>query len=173
MTIGEEQISSDDNIPIYGATGSNEMWSQSIVPGVTRVYVGVSLYMNKVGSPTDNVIVDIRSSHGGASLATVSIAASSIVNLDLNDFLFSAPITLTGGSTYYIEASRSGGRDTVNRVDAYRNTLTDAYTGGICEGRQSGSWSTFNYDLRFRTYIGPQHYVYPLRPRAFSPGIAR
>jgi hypothetical protein len=131
---------------IQGGTGTTQAQAQSFT-GFTSLS-GVVLTLAKTGTPADNLVVDLVSTLDGSSLATVSIAGSSLTTtLTLTTCTFTVPATgLTAGNTYYIQLTRSGARDTSNyyRVSAGG---TSSYSGGAEWVNNSGSWTENSYDF--------------------------
>lgn len=85
-----------------------------------------------VGSPSDNLVVEIWSSSGSlpsASLKSASVAAAALPALDVMDWVewsFDSSLLLSPATTYFVVVSRSGG------------AAGDAYRLGMFEG-ESGS----------------------------------
>jgi len=106
---------------IYGSGGlQEEQASNFIIPAGGGIVTSVIMYLKKNNSPADNVVCEILADSGGnptgASQGTVSVAASTVpTSVGAVTFTFASPLTLTAG-TYWVKASRSGSRDTTNRV---------------------------------------------------------
>jgi len=125
---------------VQGGTGTSQALAEEFT-GVTDAYA-VTFQLKKVGTPSDNVVVDIVSSLGGSSLATANIAGSSLSTSFTNTtFSFSSPATgLSSGTTYYVQVTRSGSRDTSNYYTVSTTTPSTNYTGNIWTN-DSGSWT--------------------------------
>jgi hypothetical protein len=165
-TVDVQQSSGTTQALLYGGTsGGNEAYSQSFIPSGNVTATGVTLSMLKIdGSPTDNVVVTLRSSHGGASLASGSIPASAIGAATAYYFIpFTSSASLSSGTTYYIEITRSGSRDTSNCIRINYEFNTDNYANGVFEAQTSGSFSALGQDANFKlhttapTKIEPQY----------------
>lgn len=150
---------------VLGGTGSSgesaQQRSQEFkAMGSTVVAVAFKLW--KTGSPTDNLIVTITASPGGASLGSKSIASSSLTAGALNTFTLDTPATVTPGTNYYAEVSRSGTRDTSNYWSIYLDLSTYMYPQDIWI-KNNGSWSldATTSDYHFIIYLrgNPQEEV--------------
>ncbi len=149
-----------------GTAGSSELSqqiAQSFKINATSTITAVTLTLAKVASPTDNLTVDIVSSLGGSSLATGSIAAASLTTSPVAYTISISSVSLTGGSTYYIQLSRTGTRDAVNYFAPYHTG--DTYSDGTAQVRDNNSWTALTSgDLVFTltgakgvTKIEPQY----------------
>jgi hypothetical protein len=125
---------------------------QSFIPTKT-VLTRVELYIRKVGSPTTDVVLSVRSSLTGADLISVSKPASQIpTRKGWVEFNFSN-LTVTSGVTYYLVLKTTGG----NKINCYiwgcgSNTL---YTNGMrwCGFLDGIIWmQNPKYDFCFKTY---------------------
>lgn len=108
----------------------------------------VDIKLGKIGSPTDNILLDVRSgSCSGTSLGQVTLASSSIVAAASGRaktyyrFTFTTPISITGTTKYYITVARSGAYDLTNNIivgstTVNLNSSTDYYS------KRSGTWSS-------------------------------
>lgn len=69
--------------------------------------------LRKVGTPGDSVSVSIYTDSGGVpgtSLGNASVSAAGIsANSAWTEFIFSTPVALTGGTTYWLIVERTGG----------------------------------------------------------------
>lgn len=120
--------------------------AQSFVIRNACTLSGVRMTIKKVGAPGDNLQVDIVSTLGGSSLATGSIAGSSLTTSMAQVDIAFASFTPTLGTTYYVQLTRSGARDTSNY---YVIEGDSAFNDQIGQGwtRANNAWATFNYDL--------------------------
>jgi len=122
--------------------------SQSFVnPGsgtyqVTKVTLHVS---RKSAPPTANLVVYLGTAHAGGAIAssTVNIAPSAVTNTSGGsswqtlDVVFSAPVTLNKGATYYLNVSSATGSNKPYYIDV---SATDTYSGGTYSGGARDLW---------------------------------
>lgn len=134
--------------------------AQSFKPSSSNVLNKVSLYIKKVGTPSD-IAIKIVADNGGkpnnSALATGSISSSSVAGLyGFVDATLNTNPSLTAGQTYWIIAVAS-----VNASNYYMWGMdnTDSYTNGT--GKYSSNWSANNAswtatggDLDFQAYMG-------------------
>jgi hypothetical protein len=139
------------------ATYNNMLFSthwggQSFKPTKT-VLTRAELYIRKVGSPTTDVVLSVRSSLTGADLVSISKPASAIsttsswVNFDFTD------LSVTPGNTYYLVLRTSGGTSTNCYYWGYSNT--NPYANGLYSFSFDGgsTWTNYaTYDFCFKTY---------------------
>jgi len=162
------QVPSEDQVQatvgstllLYGGSGSNEAIAQSFIPSATATHSGVSIRFGKGGTPTDNLVVEIRQAHGGDLLATGTLTAGP---LPVGEYFipFTTPTQLNGGTTYYIEITRSGARDTSNYWNIVCNT-SNPYSSGVAERNDSGTWTVLtSTDIVFRTHLAPLTKIRP------------
>jgi hypothetical protein len=120
----------------------------------------ISVYVQTVGSPTDNLKVSVcvnptDANHDkvpGAELASATLAAASVPpSYAWVDLVLSSPYTLAAGSSYFLVVSRSGAQDAANY---YSLTLDGAqgYGAGPCLAYGASTWSGVAADLPFRLY---------------------
>lgn len=131
---------------IYGTGGTSEAQATKFSIGANGASITTALiYLKKQNSPTDNVVCTIVLDSGGnptgASQGTVSVAASTVsTSVGPITFTFSSPITLATG-TYWVIVSRSGSRDTTNRVtlanDGASVTTSDKQSNSAVWANQS------------------------------------
>lgn len=138
--------------PISGASGSNEEQAQSFQLVLEWTVSTLELFLSKIGSPTDNLFVDIVSTLGGSVIATsntVSAAGLSSTAAWIA-FTFSSPPSLSAGTTYYIVLRRSGARDLSNQA-LWEAKASNPYAAGSHFIKASGAWgSAQTDDLTFR-----------------------
>jgi hypothetical protein len=131
---------------VTGSTGTVEALAQGFNLTTSATVSAADLYVRKVNSPTDNLVLDLVSTVGGSSLATATVAASSLsTTAAFVSFTFSTPATLAAGN-YFLQLTRSGARDTGNRCQWYNSGASDVYAGGEAWVRNSGSWSLLTTD---------------------------
>jgi hypothetical protein len=140
-----QQLSSTTGYTI-GETSSSEAVAQSFTTSGAIDVNEIRVPIQKFGSPTDNVSLQIwsdSSSTPNASLATADNlytgANISITNSWLT-FQFAAPVSLSASTKYWIVVQRSGAVDAVNYYRWVANG-TGVYAGGGRSLRVSGVWS--------------------------------
>jgi hypothetical protein len=134
------------------ATYSNKWIAQSFKPS-EGLLTRIELYIDKLGSPTTNIIVSIRNSLTGPDLAVSSKPASQIpstinwIEFDIND------ISVTPENTYYIVLRTSDG-SIINAYEWGFGYYTSYTRGSFWKSDNSGSsWSEYTYyDFCFKTY---------------------
>ena len=139
---------------VQGGTASsgqtNQARGQSFKIRATSTITAVNLRLSKTGTPTDTLNIDITSSLGGSSLANANINISTLTTSFVTTTLtFGTPVSLTGGSTYYLEFTRSGARDTSN----YPNVEAEAikvYADGDGQLRNNNTWQAAVQDHYFQ-----------------------
>jgi hypothetical protein len=145
-----------------GETNFTELAQTFVAPGsIARV----ELYLEKVGSPTDNVLVSIQTVSGsdptGTVLASTQIDGSTLsTTAALVSFLL--PAGLTQSTTYAIVVSRSGAASALN---FYRWSYSNAsvYADGTGKRKDGGSWEGIGSgsagDYRFLVYQATTIYL--------------
>lgn len=146
---GISQYGSDHYAAINGLANP---YNQSI-KGTGQKLTDIAIMLSKIGSPTENVTVSVRSTVGGADLASATISSSEIATtpMSINKTL-SSPITLTNNVTYYIIVS------TTNATSAYNIyfTIGNPYADGNMQRFDTGAWVNMpDYDLYFKTNANP------------------
>jgi hypothetical protein len=128
-----------------GGTATSGQTGQAIAQAfqvrTSTVLTAVHLWLAKSGSPTDTLKVDIVSTLGGTSLANATISGSTLTGSNADTtFTFSSPPTLSSGTTYYIQLSRSP--DTFDNVNLYdTGTIPNSYGNGTAWIRTNNTWS--------------------------------
>lgn len=129
-----------------GQNSSSQSGAQSFQP--TMPYVSsVDVYIRRVGSPSNPLTVELRSSISGSALASATILAGSVTtSYVLRTATFSAPVAVTAGSTYYIVA-------TVPTNNATNYYQWGAQSGSPYSGGQAYQNTTSTtWDARFVTH---------------------
>jgi parallel beta-helix repeat protein len=127
-------------------------YAQSFKPTLNTL-TKVELYIDRTGTPPDDLVVSIRDTPTGSDLTSISVPASMIpsspdwVEFDLTD------ISVTPDSTYFIIMHTEGG-DWSNHYlwsYAYNTAYVD---GSLWRSSNSGSsWTEYvAYDFCFKTY---------------------
>lgn len=145
---------------IRGATDATfpEASGQSFTAGSSYTLTRIDAMLTKSGSPTDQLVMKIRTgSITGTLVATSdSLSASSVVANGWNTFTFSTPLSISSGTKYYVTIERSPDvNDTVNFCGWVSDNGVTANGGSYT--RTSGVWSaeSTTIDLWMRTYITP------------------
>lgn len=153
----EEQVLGTSSLVIAGGSGgsgeSDQAHGQSFQMTDT-VISAIDIRLYKIGTPTDNVYIEIASTIGGSALATsVSVNGSNLLTT-VSSVRFNLPssLTVTAETTYYFRVLRSGARDTSNsyRVD---KSGVNPYSRGVLYSKDNNSWTeTTGNDMRFKIY---------------------
>jgi len=136
---------------------ANSIWSthwcaQSFTPSL-KVLKKVTLYIGKMGSPSSDLVVSVRSSLNGADLTSVVKSSGSIpsrISWVVCDF---KDISVTPGRTYYLVVRTSGGTSVVSYMWGYGKN--NPYPNGSfrMSTNAGSSWIKYAaYDFCFQTY---------------------
>lgn len=155
----------DGNQVILGETGTDERAAQGFKFLATNDCARTILRLQRVGNPSDNVVVRIETdsaAYPSGTLvnanATKSIAASTISDLAEEDitFVYPAVFSLTGGTQYHIVLCRDGSRDEDNYI-RWSVQYEGSYSDGAAATRGSGTWDTYPHgntpDFWFENYV--------------------
>lgn len=154
----ETFTSADGNLRnVYGSGGADEGVGQSITTTIAHSPNTIDLRLQKFNSPADNLTLEIRStSITGSLLATSDAVSASGISTSASwvSFTFSSPPSLSASTQYFLRLTRSGARDTTNRV-AWAYSTTSAYAGGGAYSLDSSVWSSESStnDHGFRTNV--------------------
>ncbi|MDP3298312.1 MAG: carboxypeptidase regulatory-like domain-containing protein, partial [Thermodesulfovibrionia bacterium] len=146
-----------------GMGGYNEALAQSFKPTVSGNLNAISLILQKVGNPADNLSIRITTEPAGVPIAVSNTISSSGIDSQTptwRTFYFSTPPAVTGGNTYYIELWREEW-DGSNYVQWYMINgmvsypfFVDYYGDGRAYDRDNGVWSYCTYcDYTFIVYV--------------------
>lgn len=137
---------------LYGVGTSNAYEKQSVqIYTNTRggKYNNIRLAINKLGAPTDSLIVKVYSgSFEGTLIATSNAVSGSPLTTtsQLINFQFDSEFTLEGSTTYYITIERTGTYDTTNYY-FINGGSTNLNTNNVRYRRNSGTWTAVtDYD---------------------------
>jgi len=148
IILGQQSTKYDTFNTVYSNRWSSQSFKSSL-----GVLTKVQLFIAKTGSPTNNLVVSIRSSPTGTDLTSVVKSPTSI-NSYLSWVEFDFPdISVTTGNTYYIVVRTSGGTSSQNYLWGYG--YNNPYTrGSFWMSTNSGiSWTQYTtYDLCYRTF---------------------
>ncbi|MCD6461369.1 MAG: hypothetical protein J7L61_01340, partial [Thermoplasmata archaeon] len=143
----QTQSSDTDNI---GSITSSNFWGQTFVPAHSLLAaIRVSLGTSGGGG---NLTLTIEDSPGGNAIAVASLQYDEVVN-GWNTFLFSPPLKVSTGVSYFFFISSDGG----SAYTIYGDSTLNPYPDGTA-WRYSGSWQEqASLDLAFITcYPVPQ-----------------
>lgn len=135
-------IGSDDSNASIGYSAAVEKSYQTITGAdVAGVVKKITLKIAKVGTPTDNLVVEIRQSTvGGTLLATASKAGSELTTTPTDYALtLNNTVNMQSGTTYVVLIYRDTGNDSSNYYNV-RMSGANPYAGGS-RWNYSGSWS--------------------------------
>lgn len=135
--------STGSTLNFIGGTGNPSAQAQGFKIQTTSTITAVDLRLLKTGSPTDTIQVDITSSLGGSSLASATLAGSGLTSSHVTyKFTFGTPVSLTGGTKYYIQVSRSPNTlDNVNYYSLDYHTNSQYPDGGNAT-RNNATWGS-------------------------------
>lgn len=130
---------------LYGGSGTAEELGQSFTTGGALTVAGVYFTGHKVGSPTDNLVLEIQTNSGGLPSGTVVGSSGTVAGTDITAgswrlFRASVSASLSASTTYHLVFRRDGARDTSNYYQL-RGDGPDSITGGL-EYRESGTWAS-------------------------------
>jgi len=146
----------------FATSSSNRDIAQSFHATAAGTLPKVSVFLAKVGNPTNNLTVRIATDVAGrpntSSLASSTIPSPTIgTTASWIDVTFNSPATLTNGTKYWIVLDYSTNNATnhwnwrKDNTDSYVNN-TGRYTSNCCSG--SPTWTDVGGDLAFRVWIG-------------------
>lgn len=131
---------------IYGGSGVSGETAQAQCQEITAtgtILSGITTTIFGYGFPTDNLVLNIRTSVGGESLFSASVDASGISGTQTINWGISPSVTFVNGTKYYIELSRDGARDTTNYIGWYKSSssgLQNVYDGGVISYKNNNTW---------------------------------
>lgn len=136
-----------------GRTSSNQRIAQSFYFNDQNQWVlaNVRIRCRKVGSPGDNLVLDVCESSGsqpGTALASISLGNNEIsTSLGWMDFPFyqSGQVQLSPNTTYWLVLRRSGALDNNNYYVAGVNEQLD-YTRGVFRLFNGSTWASRSPD---------------------------
>jgi len=161
----------DGSTQTFGQTGNYQYAGQGFqIATSNQSLTNVKFCLEKVGSPTDNVKVEVYAHSSGldaptgTALVTSDVVAGSGLSTScasLSTFTFSTQYEITASTQYWFVLSRSG---SLNDTNYYRIRVHSS--GGYSGGRQARydgtEWSTglTSYDVQgeftFDTFIPPR-----------------
>lgn len=160
----EERVTTDSGsgssaIAVNGLGGTNEAQGQAFTTVGAFTATGVAWKIFKGSSPADNIVFDLVDSNitSGTVLASVTMAASTIPTDAVGlycGFYFDTPVALAAATQYWIRATRTGARDTINSLRPYFWT-TATYSGGEGWTEASGVWASQTRDAQMSVFGDP------------------
>ncbi len=138
----------------------------------------VALWMQRVGTAENACVwVSIRATYNGADLASKCVNAQTIsTSTQWVDFIFSSPVSISPGGTYFIYARYYGSCDTCMRL--FYGT-SDSYRGAdypytvIGQDNASCCWYRYNNDLAFLLAVDHTPSIYVVDARNIGSTTAR
>jgi len=126
---------------LYGGGDEREAYAQSFVtPASARPITRVDIKLRRSGTPTDDIYVDVVSALDGSPLLRITQAAASVSTAATTyTYDLDGSVVLSASTTYFLRVTRSGAKDTANRVDVY----SGGWSGGARElwQKDGGSWA--------------------------------
>ena len=127
--ISDSNILNDPSSTSYyslrGAGQTNAAYVQSFVLYKNDTLTGVTMRLKVTGAPADSLTMSLRLAQDGTTLASGTIAASSLLTTVATYTInFSAPYTVTAGNTYVIQIDRTGAGDLNNYYGLQVNAAT-------------------------------------------------
>ncbi|MCX6717822.1 MAG: hypothetical protein NTU76_04075 [Candidatus Taylorbacteria bacterium] len=151
---------SPSNSIIFGNIASTQDIAQSFKVSSTSALTQISLYMKKVGSPSDITVKIIKNNNVSPSSNANDIISSATLNsslvttnYDWVDVSLSPNPNLVVGTTYWIVLDGSTGNTSKKYIIGAN--LDSSYISGTSKtGSLGGSWTNTGYDTYFRIYLG-------------------
>lgn len=152
--------------PTVGNSSSRAKVMQQFVTTSNRSVraVSVGVCLDKTGSPTDNVVVELfeLDSSGnptGSALANYTFAGSTVTaTQDWHSGDLSTQVALKAGVMYGLQVRRSGAVDGSNYYSVWGNTALD-YSGGAFKVWNGSAWVANSPDVDMRFRIGVDNQV--------------
>lgn len=153
-----------------GAGSSQTRWAQSFKIPTTKTVDRVKFVTYRNGSPTDDLQISIRSSRDGTILASATDDVSNTTAAWIT-FTFGTPVSLTGGTEYWLQIERTGSLDISNFYRLHRYNPDDAsgpYEDGNLWVYNGTSWSDNSAETAFQILqqaaaAGPPDRIVPVR----------
>ena len=151
-----------NNDQVFGQANPVIDMAQSFKPSVSEKLVKASIYIKKIGSPSDRTVL-ITTDNGGSPSKTVLASAtfsSSLVGTAYGwvDVVFSSPPNLTQNTVYWLvfDATADSGK-----YWAWGKDSNQGYGNGQAKYTQdwnaaSPVWTLIAGDLNFKTFMGGQ-----------------
>lgn len=139
----------------WGDVKSQDNVAMEFTPDTTWVCTHVAVKVAAIGSPSDSfrigIYPDSSGSPGTVLTANETLGSALYTELTWTEFAFSTPVTLTGGTTYWIGIRRTG---SASLSDGYLVAIDEdlGYADGVLRVYNGSSWVARDpdADLPFR-----------------------
>jgi hypothetical protein len=129
---------------LQGTGGNPEALGQSFTTSSSTSAISkITLWLVKNNSPTDNIVLSLKSgSMNGTVLGTSTVSATGVPTSPGGeiDFVFSSPINVSPSTMYYLTIERSGSLDTTNYC-LVNFSQDSSYPDGRYYYKSGGSWT--------------------------------
>lgn len=128
---------------------SDQAAGQTITPATAFTLTSVDLMVSQTGSPSDGLIINIRSgSADGTVIGQSSIIAGSSISSSFTviKFIFSSPILLESGVTYYLTVERTGSHNLSIYYTIAFSSGAGEYLGGDALRKTTDFWEGIGVD---------------------------
>ncbi len=116
----------------------------------------VALWVRRVGTPTSDLTVELRTASGGSPTSTV-LKSKTVTTSDITDtvselweFVFSSVQAVTSGTIYWIIACGGANDDSLNHWEVAVDTSTSNSKVSASGAGDAGTWVNATYSLRYR-----------------------
>jgi hypothetical protein len=151
----DQQSADETSSNVIDGGATNNRRAQSFTPSYSGYVYGFSAGIGKTGAAhTDLLQLSLRDGLDGNILGDsfkVSPAALSTTTTLSYEFFFGQPVWLTSGTTYYIQAERTGAVDATNTYKLEAST-TDTYPRGAAFLKGASWGSGLAFDNYFAVY---------------------
>lgn len=164
-TISFDDSNIDSNLA-FGNAAASERRAQGFTPAADGTAARITLWLRKIGAPTDRVGLSIETDDGtgkpsGTSLGGGDVIAGSILQVGAYtqiDVTVTTETRLVSGEVYHLVVRRSGANDAVNHYEVGAKAA-GGYAGGVANVYDSGAgtWGAGGGDLAFEV----DHYAFP------------
>ncbi len=143
--------------------------AQSFKPSTSNVLNKIALKIKKVGNPSQNPTIRILGNNNGSPNKNQQLATSTLstglvtTEYSFVEVAFYSPPSLTAGTTYWIVIDTCGTQTNCNSAINYwvwsQNQLEEYVNGNAkwsprWDANGTPSWTSANYDLAFKIYMG-------------------
>lgn len=124
----------------FGQTSNNVRVFQSFkFPLSTQLISKMTVSLKKIGNPTDNLVLTLRSAADGTILQTIGTIAGTALTTSYADYSFTlTDFVCAKNTTYYVQIARDGSLDNTNY---YNWNGGSGYANGEAGLFSSGSWT--------------------------------
>lgn len=158
--VADQAMETTDSDFTFGRVSPQLDSAQGFTPATSTVLNKVSLYLKKVGSPTNLTIYIVTDNNGQPSKNSIAQAAlqSSLVSTDYSwlDVSFSAPPSLIANTLYWILIDTSAD---INNYWLWGKNSADNYARGtafysVNWNVKTPIWTALGADLAFKAWLG-------------------